>query len=222
MSLRKIHIANKKARNAIINFKGHTPTSRAYKVDENLNKVFNRKIIKGVAENTLDGLKAKLGDDLEKMADLLMSGDPEIDYEVTGRFLGASPKVYINEALKVVYRVNKIEKVFDPNGALKEERELRQLDSNITNEVPLKWSGKYFKIDKYYNKFVFVRTYQLFHDSGLTYDTTILSPFFCKPIFIAAAKAPLSFTFTTVFFISGRVKTITRKLDLPSGLYFPK
>lgn len=168
--LRKIHIANEKKRNTLINFKGHIPASKAVKVDENNEAVFNRKVIKGIAENSLDGLKAKLGDDLAKIAEELILGDPEISYEVTGRFLGASPKVYVNQDLKVVYRVNKTEKVFDPMGELKEERALRHLDSNITSEEPLKWSGKYFKIDKAYNKFVFVRTYQLFHDSGLTYD----------------------------------------------------
>ena len=170
MSLRKIHIANKKSRNTLINFKGISPVSNAIKVDENLNKVQNKKIIKGVAENTFEGLKKELGDNLDEMAESLIQGDPEIDVEITGKFLGPSPKVYINEDLEVVYRVNKKEKVFLPNGELKAERDLRQLASNVAVEEPLKWSGKYFPIDKFYNKFVFVRTYQLFHDSGLTYD----------------------------------------------------
>jgi len=170
MSLRKIHIANEKKRNTLVNYKGIYPFSNAFKVDENNDKVFNRKVIKGIAENSMDGLMDKYGDDLEKIAEALIAEDPEISYEITGRFLGPSPKVYVNEDLKVVYRVNKKEKVFDPTGELKEERELRHLDSNITSEEPLKWSGKYFPIEKAYNKFVFVRTYQLFHDSGLTYD----------------------------------------------------
>jgi len=170
MSLRKIHIANDKNRNTLIDYKGITPSSNANKVDENNDKVFNRKVIKGIASNSMDGLKDKYGDELEKIAAALIAEDPEINYEITGRFLGPSPKVYVNEDLKVVYRVNKKEKVFDPNGELQAERALRQLDSNITSEEPLKWSGKYFSIEKSYNKFVFVRTYQLFHDSGLTYD----------------------------------------------------
>ena len=170
MSLRQIHISNQKSRNTLVNYKGHAPTSDAIKVDEQNKKVFNRKIIKGVAEKTFDGLKISMGDDLEKMAAALIEGDPEIELEVTGRFLGASPRVYVNEDLKVVYRVSKKEKVFDPKGQLKEERDLKNLPSNITSEDPLKWSGKFFPIAKSYNKFVFIRTYQLLHDSGLTYD----------------------------------------------------
>ncbi len=170
MRLRKIHISNKKSRNTLINFKGFSPSSNAMKVDDDLNIVINKKIIKGIAQNTFEGIKNDLGDDLVEMAESLIKGDPEIDIEITGKFLGQSPKVYINENLNVVYRVNKKEKVFLPNGELKEERDLRQLTSNVAIDEPLKWSGKYFPIEKSYNKFVFVRTYQLFHDSGLTYD----------------------------------------------------
>ena len=169
MSLRKIHIANSKARNTLINFKGFPPLSKTTKVDEKGKPVFNKKIIKGVSETSFEQLVQKY-DDLEQMAEALIQGDPEINYEVTGRFLGQSPKVYINEDMKVVYRVNKSEKVYDNKGELKEERDLRQLASNILSEEPLKWSGKFFPIEKSFNKFVFIRTYQLFHDSGLTYD----------------------------------------------------
>ena len=170
MSLRKIHISNKKARNTLINFKGYSPVSKAIKVDANKKPILNKKIIKGVSQTSYEGLIKNYEDNLEKMAADLIANDPEIDIEITGKFLGQSPKVYVNQDLEVVYRVNKIEKVFNPKGELQEERNLRHLSANIVGEEPLKWSGKYFKIDKSFNKFVFVRTYQLFHDSGLTFD----------------------------------------------------
>ncbi len=169
MSIRKIHISNSKARNTFINFKGFTPVSKAIKVDQSNTPVTNKRIIKGVAETSFEALQKKY-EDLNKLAEAIISGNPEINTEVTGKFLDSSPKVYINEDLQVVYRVNKTEKVFDPKGELKEERELRHLESNVTDEEPLKWSGKYFPIEKSFNKFVFIRTYQLIHDSGLTYD----------------------------------------------------
>jgi hypothetical protein len=124
----------------------------------------------GTSENTIDGLVATYGDDLTVIAENLINGDPEISLEVTGQFLGKSPRVYVNDELNVVYKVNKKEKVFNAEGTLTEERELRQLVSNVLSEDPLKWSGKFFPIKDAYNKFVFVRTYQLFHNSGLTYD----------------------------------------------------
>ncbi len=169
MSLRKIHISNSKARNTLINFKGFTPVSKAVKVDQNEKPINNKKIIKGIANTSFEML-SKQYNDLDEFAEALIAGNPEINLEVTGKFLGQTPKVYINEDLNVVFRVNKIEKVFNPQGELKEERNLRHLSANVTEEEPLKWSGKFFPIEKSFNKFVFVRTYQLLHDSGLTFD----------------------------------------------------
>lgn len=158
MSLRKIHIANENSRDSLVSFKGYLPSSSAIKVDVTGAPVQNKKIIKGTAENTIDGLKATYGDDLTTIAENLIKGDPEVNLEVTGQFLGKSPCVYVNETLDFVYKVNKKEKVFDAAGTLTEERELRQLVSNVLSEEPLKWSGKFFPIEKSYNKFVFIRT----------------------------------------------------------------
>ena len=169
MSIRKIHITNNKARNTFINFKGFVPVSKAKKVDQNNRPITNKKIIKGIAETSFEYLNKKY-ENLEEMASAIIESDPEINIEITGKFLDTSQKVYINENLQVVYKVNKTEKVFDSKGQLKEERALRILESNVTDEEPLKWSGKYFPIEKTFNKFVFIRTYQLVHDSGLTYD----------------------------------------------------
>lgn len=170
MALRQIHISNQKSRNSLISFKGITPVSKTKKVDKDFQEIKNYKIIKGTSDNSFEALQKKYEDNLDLLAEDLISTDPEIDIEVVGKFLTPTPRVYINENMKVVYRVNKTEKVFNPKGELMEERKLRQLDSNITTDIPLKWSGKYFPIEKAYNKFVFIRTYQLFHDSGLTYD----------------------------------------------------
>jgi len=150
MSLRKIHIANDKSRNSLIDFRGYLPQSNAIKVDANGAALQNKKIIKG--------------------SEKLIEGDPEINMEITGQFIGGTPRVYVNEDLKVVYKVNKKEKVFDVEGNLTDERDLKQLMSNVISDDPLKWSGKFFPIKEAYNQFVFIRTYQMFHDSGLTYD----------------------------------------------------
>lgn len=169
MPLRKIHISNEKSRNTLINFKGYPPISNAVKVDQDNKPIQNKRIIKGVADTSFELLKNNY-ESLDEMAEDLIAGDPEINLEVTGKFLGQSPRVYVNEDLNVVYKVDKTEKVFNPKGELQEERALRNLAANILGEEPLKWSGKYFPIEESFNKFVFVRTYQLLHDSGLTYD----------------------------------------------------
>jgi len=97
MALRKIHIANEKSRNSLIDFKGYIPQSNAVKVDSNGSSLQNKKVIKGSSENTINGLIAKYGDDLEVIAEELLKGDPEINLEITGKFLGKSPRVYVND-----------------------------------------------------------------------------------------------------------------------------
>jgi len=170
MSIRQIHISNDKGRNSLVGFKGYLPVSETIKSDPDGNPTVNKKIIKGVSTNSIEGLKKSLGDDLDKIADAIIHDDPEINLEVTGKFLSATPRVYVNENLDVVYKVSKKEKVFNAAGELTDERALKQLFSNIIGDTPLKWSGKLFPIAKTFNKFVFTRSYQLLHDSGLTYD----------------------------------------------------
>ena len=62
------------------------------------------------------------------------------------------------------------EKVFDTDGNLKEERVPSYLNSNISGESVLRWTGKYIPKTKLYNKVVFSSKYQIKHINGLTFD----------------------------------------------------
>ena len=170
MNLRQIHISNPKERNSLIGFKGFPLVSNTIKTDKDGTPTINKKIIKGISTSSLDGLKEKFDDDLDKIAEGLIASDPEIDIQTIGKFLTNTPRVLVNDSLQVVYKVDKKEKVFNPKGELVEERDVKQLFSNILGDTPLKWSGKLLPKAKAFNKFVFVRSYQLQHDSGLTYD----------------------------------------------------
>ena len=69
-----------------------------------------------------------------KLAEDLIATDPESDLELTGKFIEDVSRVYINEDEKSVFSVKKLEKIFSPTGELKEEREPKYNDSNITGE----------------------------------------------------------------------------------------
>jgi hypothetical protein len=64
----------------------------------------------------------------------LIHADPEIDIELTGKFIDEVSRVYINEDQKPVFRINKVEKIFSPKGELKEERAPKYNKSNISGE----------------------------------------------------------------------------------------
>ncbi len=166
---RFINISNEKDRNSEIMFESFTPEQVVYYETSDKKKTENKKIIKGVSEHSTEGLLKEFGDP-DKLAEALISSDPEVDMEITGQFLTGTSRVFINKEQKVVFRINTKEFVYLPDGSMKEEREPRHLRPNVAVEAPLKWSGKYMPKKDIFNKFIFARKYQLKHTNGLTYD----------------------------------------------------
>ena len=144
-------------------------------------KVTNKRVVKGTSKTSTQTLlgkydqKSKAGEDVEMqraacLAEDLITGDPESDLELTGKFIEDVSRVYINEDEKPVFSVKKTEKIFSPKAELKEEREPKYNDSNILGDNMVKWTGKFMPKSKVYNKLVFNKKYQIKHINGLTYD----------------------------------------------------
>ena len=108
--------------------------------------------------------------DPDQLAEAIIEKDPDVDFDLAGKTLNVSDRVYINADEKVLYKVRKNEKIFLPNGDLKQERVPRYLDANIAIEQAVNWTGKMIPRKNIYNKVVFVRNYQICHVNGLTYD----------------------------------------------------
>jgi hypothetical protein len=61
--------------------------------------------------------------------------------------------------------------VKNPDGTEKERRDLTKVPANVAlAEMPITWSGRKFPKEKAVRAFIFVKSYQLKHTSGLTYD----------------------------------------------------
>lgn len=176
--IRYIHISNDKNRDAEITFKSLNPKPAIKMALESGEKVINRKVVKAApdtsAKKLLSQYKSKTDSDtteiMLKFAEDLVKSDPEIDLELTGKFLEEVSRVYINEEEKPVFSVKKIEKIYSPDGELTEEREPKYNESNINDHNTVKWTGKMMPKDKIFNKIVFNKKYQLKHINGLTFD----------------------------------------------------
>lgn len=179
--IRYIKIANDKKRDAEITFRSLNPKPAITMVMESGDKVITKRVVKGTSLTSTQTLLAKYnetpkeGVDFKKqlagrLAEDLIAKDPESDLELTGKFIEDVSRVYINEDEKPVFSVKKIEKIFSPKAELKEEREPKYNDSNITGESIVNWTGKLMPKSKVYNKLVFHKKYQLKHINGLTYD----------------------------------------------------
>ena len=179
--IRYIKLANANKRDAEITFKSLNPKPAITMGFVSGEQVVNKRVIKGTSSKSTQSLLSAYdeqpteGVDFQKQLagrlseDLILS-DPEIDIELTGKFIDEVSRVYINENQKPVFRINKVEKIFSPKAELKEERAPKYNESNISGENIVNWTGKLMPKAKVYNKLVFAKKYQLKHVNGLTYD----------------------------------------------------
>ena len=171
--IRYIKIEDENKRDAEITFKSVTQKNMVYLALENGKKPINKKVIKSSKEFTLESLIGSSEPSQEEYDDFsekLIKEDKEIDFELFGKFIDKTDRIYTDKNLNPVYNVELTEKVFDTNGDLKEERVPNYLYSNISGENNLKWTGKYIPKHKLYNKVVFSSKYQIKHINGLTFD----------------------------------------------------
>ena len=171
--IRYIKIEDEDKRDAEITFKSVTQKNLVYLALENGKKPINKKVIKSSKDFTLESLIGKTDPSQEEYDDFsekLISDDKEIDFELFGKFIEKTDRIYTDKNLNPVYNVELSEKVFDTDGNLKEERVPSYLNSNISGESVLRWTGKYIPKTKLYNKVVFSSKYQIKHINGLTFD----------------------------------------------------
>jgi hypothetical protein len=165
---RFIHIADAKNRDAEVVFTGKSKKPLVHAVTASGAEVHTLRVLKGTAKNSYEGMLKQLGAD-DAIAKAMIEGDPEIDLQMTGRFIKGSTRVYIDADMKPVSRISKKEIVHAPDGSVKEERVPKELLSNILTENAIKGSKMFPKKDVF-NKFVFAKKYQLHHINGLTFD----------------------------------------------------
>ena len=171
--IRYIKIEDENKRDAEITFKSVTQKNTVYFALENGKKPINKKVIKSSKDFTLENLIGKTEpsqEDYDSFSEKLISEDKEIDFELFGKFIDKTDRIYTDKNLNPVYNVELTEKVFDTDGNLKEERVPNYLYSNISGESVLKWTGKYIPKNKLYNKVVLSSKYQIKHINGLTFD----------------------------------------------------
>jgi hypothetical protein len=166
---RQINLADNKGRNAEVILKSFTKKPLVKTVTPKGEATQTVRVLKSVAQNSYENLlKANEGD--EAVAQLLITADPEFDNVMTGLFVEQTSKVYVDSDLKPVFRIQKKEAVYLPDGTLKEERTPKESIANILAEHPIKPAGKLLPKKEVYNKFVFLKKYQLTHINGLTFD----------------------------------------------------
>lgn len=168
---RRLHLTNAKGRNATVLFgRGRKKTELVQGVDKDGEwaEVDFLRFLAANESGLHDALVAQFGADY---GNELMKGDPEIDLELVGRRVRSARVVYLSNKGELMHAPPKfIEVVTEPDGEEKERREPRDVDANVNNELPLRWTGRKFSRDDIIRKFAFGRALQLRHSDGVTYD----------------------------------------------------
>ena len=163
-----INISNSKNRDAIVAMEGLAPRREVRYTDKKGRAVMTRRLLKTDVTHDLPELLKKKKK-LEKVADALVKGDPEIDVEQFGMFLTDTSRVYVTEK-GIVHLVEEFEVIYNPDGTVRERRPRQKEPQNINTDVPLKWTGKFIKKKDAVSKFLFTNKKQLVHVNGLTFD----------------------------------------------------
>jgi len=127
------------------------------------------RILKSTVDQDLDALMEQVGE-LSQVSTALIEGDPEVNTEMVGSLLKDTSRVYIDTDRKIVHKVQQFEIIRNPDGSERERRPRVVQHANVTDDLPLKWSGILIKKDEACRKFVFSTKLQIHHINGLTYD----------------------------------------------------
>jgi hypothetical protein len=104
------------------------------------------------------------------LAELLIEGDPEIDFEAAGRRTGPTDRVLLDPDGNVLYAAAEVEVVCDRRGVEVERRTPVDTPANVDGDAPLVWTGRMLGRSEAARRFAFTRNCRLRHVDGVTYD----------------------------------------------------
>ena len=187
--MRKLHITNAAGRDTTVRFSSLRPPPKPRMGKDN-ELVRFRRYLSATDQGMHRVLVEAHG---EAIAQALIDGDPEIDLDQVGRFLGESQRVYLEfewddkevtnrDGTTVTKRVKVgagrvrhappevVEVIFGPDGTERERGAPRDVEANVNDELPVFWTGKKIPRAKAVTSFMFKRTLQITHSDGLTFD----------------------------------------------------
>jgi hypothetical protein len=164
----QINLANAKGRDAVVTTETVVGGMTVRWVDRDGRAALAVRVLRVTIDRDLDALVARCGG-LDKVAEALVAGDPEVDLETYGSLLGPTNRVYVADR-QVVTKVDEFEVVRNPDGSERERRPRKVLMANTNAEIPLRWSGKLMKKADVVRRFILASKLQITHTNGLTYD----------------------------------------------------
>ena len=167
--IRKIRLADAKGRDGLVYLS--SPSCMAGPGLHGLqgNTVRFERIIKSPMDRNEPALRRQYNDD-DSLVRALIDADPEIDMEIAGRIAGPCDRVWVNPEGEPLYAATMLEIVYGPDGVEKEQRPPIDVEANMGEDMPLRWSARFFKPEELIRRFATTRKFQILHSDGLTFD----------------------------------------------------
>lgn len=165
--MRKVHLTNAAGRDATVELLGGRKQLPPRLGIPGHQVRFKRYL--GATEQGLDSsLAARFGADYGQA---LIDGDPETDLELVGREIGETTQVFLSSEGEVLHAPPEIvEIIVDAFGQERERRSPKDVEANVNEDLPVRWTRTKFSRLELARRFVVARTLQIRHVDGLTYD----------------------------------------------------
>ncbi len=167
--MRRIRLADPRGRDATVLLVPVGESVKQRYQDTEGRPVRNVRRIRATSDTCPDALFARYSDP-DDLARALISGDPEIDMETTGRTTGPCDRVHLDGNGQVQYAPSVVEARFGPDGLEKDRRALSVRPSNIVTPAPPVWSGLLLPRAEVVRSYALTRAYQVVHSNALEYD----------------------------------------------------
>ena len=167
--IRRIRFADDRGRDGLVAL---APPARATRPDRRGptgDPVRFERIVKAPLERVYVALHRSYPDD-DSLARALVDGDPEIDLEAAGRIAGPCDRVWVDPDGAPLYAVTMTEIVYGPDGTEKERRAPLDIPANIGEDLPLRWTGRFFRREEIARRFAITAQYHVLHTDGLTFE----------------------------------------------------
>ena len=125
--------------------------------------------VRATGQTCADALLAKYPDP-DELSRALISNDPEIDLEMTGRSAGPCDRVHIDGDGQILYAPTVMEVRCGPDGMECERRPLSVRPSNLVTPAPPVWSGVLTPRGDVTRRYALTRAYQVMHSNALEFD----------------------------------------------------
>lgn len=167
MTVQRIHIANSAGRDATLLAVSTSPKSAQRSSKHGTPVIFRRYVAAGESLSDAD-LQSRFGPTYDQQ---LIQDDPEIDFEMVGRFISGTQSVLIGSSGDPLYCAPEIvEIVIAPDGTETDRRSPTDTPANINDAVPVVWAGRLMSKLDMVRRFAVRRTVQLRHVDGVTFD----------------------------------------------------